>query len=92
MALYSFSHAKISVSETGKTFARLAYVCRQGADVLGERHGLAEYDRASLRGFARTREAMPARMVGWRSASSLLCPAKARRQTIAGSCAPSPNG
>ncbi|MBI2240427.1 MAG: MobA/MobL family protein [Magnetospirillum gryphiswaldense] len=58
MALYSFSHSRISVSEPGKTFARLAYVCRHGADVLGERHDLAEYDRASLRGFARTREAM----------------------------------
>jgi len=58
MALYSFSHSKIGAAEAGKTFARLAYICREGAAVLGERHMLADLDRASLRSFAQARETM----------------------------------
>lgn len=58
MALYSFSHSKIGAAETGKCLARLAYICRSGAVVFGERHDLEVYDRPSLRGFAQSREAL----------------------------------
>lgn len=58
MALYSFSHSKINAQEAGKTFARLAYICRHDAVLIGERHQLENLDRASLKGFAAAREAL----------------------------------
>lgn len=63
MALYSFSHSGLAVADgLGKTGARLTYVCcRQGAVLLGERHGLPAMSRPHLARLAAEREAAAGR-------------------------------
>lgn len=64
MTLYSLRHSSIAASDgIGRTAARLGYICcrRTDAVLVGERHALPSFDRASLTELTERHEAMAGR-------------------------------